>query len=150
MVTRFVASHITRSASAPGAIVPLRGYRPNNRAGLLAVRRTNSHGSMRPFATPSDAADLELGRERNDAGGASRQRGGAAGDEGFLIRAAILAQLLDMAVRVHTAGHHQHSVGVQRARALQSEPDRLDPALRDPDVRAKHMALIALVVGSLR
>lgn len=52
-VTFLFGSHSTRSASVPGAMVPLRGYSPNNFAGLAATSRTNAQASMRPLETAS-------------------------------------------------------------------------------------------------
>src|SRR5439155_1256077 len=46
-------SKMTRSASAPGAITPLRGASPAMRAGLVATSSTRRGNEMRPLATPS-------------------------------------------------------------------------------------------------
>jgi hypothetical protein len=46
------ASKITMSASEPGAMVPLRGYRPNILAGAVATSSTKRLRPMWPASTP--------------------------------------------------------------------------------------------------
>src|SRR5450830_1574330 len=48
-----LGSQTTRSASAPAATQPLRGYRLNSLAALAEVTATNSLGVRRPLFTPS-------------------------------------------------------------------------------------------------
>ena len=42
-------SQMARSASAPGWMVPLRGYSPKIRAGFVANNSTNLRSDSRPF-----------------------------------------------------------------------------------------------------
>jgi hypothetical protein len=51
MVSSRSGSKMTMSASAPGAIVPLRGASPKIRAGSVEVRRTSSGSVSRPART---------------------------------------------------------------------------------------------------
>ena len=61
----------------------------------------------------ADAMTLELRGKGDDGGGAAGQARGAAGDETLLVRTAVRAQLLDVAVRIDAARHHVQPAGVQ-------------------------------------
>ncbi len=52
MRVRADGSYTTRSASAPGRISPLRGYRPNIRAGVVQHSSTQRASEIRPSTTP--------------------------------------------------------------------------------------------------
>ena len=82
----------------------------------------------------ADTVALELRRERDDAGGASRQARGAARDKALLIRTAVRPQLLDMAVRIDSARHHVKPPGVQRVGAIELLADRRDAATAHADI----------------
>ena len=52
MVVRACGSYSTMSASAPGAMTPLRGYRPNIRAGVVEQVSTQRSRLSSPATTP--------------------------------------------------------------------------------------------------
>ena len=85
----------------------------------------------------ADAVTLELRGEADDRGGAAGQARRAAGDEALLIRAAVRAQLLDVAVRIDPARQHQQAAGIQHLCAFQLLAQRGDAAVADADIGAE-------------
>ena len=59
--------------------------------------------------------------------------------EAFLVRAAVRPQLLDVAVRVDAARHHQQSVGIDTCGAVQLLAERGDAAAAHADIGAEHI-----------